>query len=453
MRFNTLDDWLSWLESLHPKSIELGLDRLRQVAAKLPPLRALLESSRLESQATFWSKEPRPKKPRSQKLRPRVVNVAGTNGKGSCVATLERLCLAAEQTVGAYTSPHFLRYNERIRINGESATDQQIMAAFELIDEARGDVSLTYFEFGTLAALLLFIQAKVENIILEVGLGGRLDAVNLIDPDIAIVTSIDLDHQDWLGSNREAIGREKAGIFRGHRRAICVDLDPPASLLNIAAEQRTELLLAERDLSWYSAAGGWTWSGVDKEGQALRFADLPLPHLPLPSVAAALQAFILLGNEVNEGRLAAVLRASSLPGRCQRLQYQGRDIILDVAHNPAAAAYLAERLRPFASRRTLAVFAVMEDKDYPAMLSALAPVVDEWFVCGLPDNPRAARADRLLSCVQTLGQPGQSCDTVVAGFAQAVERAEEGDQVLVAGSFFTVAAVLAMVSTAELTAP
>lgn len=425
MRFKTLGGWLNWLESLHPKSIELGLDRLRQVAAGLPALAPLLDSR--------------------QGTRPKVVSVAGTNGKGSCVATLERLCVASEQTVGAYTSPHFLHYNERIRINGEPAADEQIIAAFELIDAVRGDITLTYFEFGTLAALLLFVEAGVENILLEVGLGGRLDAVNLIDADVAVVTSIDLDHQDWLGSNRETIGREKAGIFRSHKPAICVDRDPPNSLLNIAAEQRADLLLAERDLSWFPAAGGWTWKGVDGDGEPVWFSDLPLPNLPLPSVAAALQAFVLLGNRINETRLATVLKASRLPGRCQRLQYQGRDIILDVAHNPAAAAYLAERLRPFASRRTLAVFAVMADKDYPAMVSALAPVVDEWFVCGLADNPRAAKADALLSCVQTLGQSGHSCDTVATGFAEAVANAEEGDQVLVAGSFFTVAVVLAMI--------
>lgn len=428
MRFNTLDDWLGWLESLHPKSIELGLDRLRQVAACLPPL-AQLQASQAQGSA-----------------QQNVVSVAGTNGKGSCVATLEKLCIAAGQTVGAYTSPHFLRYNERIRINGEPATDQQIMAAFAQIDAARGELSLTYFEFGTLAALLLFVEAQVENLVLEVGLGGRLDAVNLIDSDIAVITSIDLDHQDWLGNNREAIGREKAGIFRANRPAVCVDLDPPASLINIAAEQRVNLLLAERDLSWFHAAGGWTWRGLDRQGEALWFSDLPLPHLPLPSVAAALQAFVLLGNEVSESRLAPVLRASNLPGRCQRLQYQGRDIILDVAHNPAAAVYLAERLRPFASRRTLAVIAVMADKDYPAMLAALAPVVDQWFVCGLPENPRAASAEDLLSYVQTLGQPGHSCDTVAEGFAEAVASAEEGDQILVAGSFFTVAAVLSIVA-------
>jgi dihydrofolate synthase / folylpolyglutamate synthase len=424
MRFNTLESWLGWLESLHPKSIELGLDRLRQVVARLPALTQLQASAEQIGRAV------------------KVITVAGTNGKGSCVATLERLCIAAGQSVGAYTSPHLLHYNERICIDGKPAADERIIAAFERIDAVRGEVSLTYFEFGTLAALLLFVEAGVENVILEVGLGGRLDAVNLIDPDVAVVTSVDLDHQDWLGCNRDVIGREKAGVFRSHKPAICVDPDPPASLVNIAMEQQVDLLLAERDLSWFHAAGGWTWRGCDRRGEPLLFSDLPLPHLPLPSVAAALQAFILLGNDVSESRLAAVLRASHLPGRCQRLQYQGRNIVLDVAHNPAAALYLAERLQPFVSRRTLAVFAVMEDKDYPAMVNALAPVVDHWIVCSLPDNPRAASADTLLNCVRALGQAGQSCDTVAAGFAEALSRAEEGDQILVVGSFFTVAAVL-----------
>lgn len=423
MRFTTLSDWLTWLESLHPKSIELGLNRLRQVAARLPEL-AELQS------------EGRPCK---------VVTVAGTNGKGSCVATLERLCLASNQSVGAYTSPHLLRYNERIRINGKPAGDEQIIAALQQIDSARGDVSLTYFEFGTLAALLLFVQARVDNLLLEVGLGGRLDAVNLIDADVAVVTSIDLDHQDWLGNNREAIGREKAGVMRAQRPAICVDPEPPASILNIAAEQKAELLLVGREINWFHAAGGWTWQGLDSNRQPASFADLPLPHLPLPSVVAAVQAFLLLGNSLSPSRLAEVLRTIQLPGRCQRLYYRGRNLILDVAHNPAAARYLAERLTSFSSKRTLAVMAVMADKDYGSMIGALTPVVDDWFVSGLPEIPRAATAEDLMAAVQALGQRGESWDTVEQALTAAIASAGEGDQILIAGSFYTVAAVLAVV--------
>lgn len=421
MQFDNLPDWLHWLESLHPKTIELGLDRLRQVAGRMEALDVL-------------NAPDRPLK---------IVTVAGTNGKGSCVATVEKLCLASGQSVGAYTSPHFLRYNERIRINGSAASDEQIMAAFEEVDRARGDISLTYFEFGTLAALLLFVRAGVENLLLEVGLGGRLDGVNLVDSDVAVVTSIDLDHQDWLGDNREAIGREKAGVFRGQRPAICVDPDPPESLLQVAAESGANLLLAGSALQWFEDSSGWTWLGRDAAGETVIFSGLPVPRLPLPSVAAAVQAFLLLGNSLDRDRLADVLDNLSLPGRCQRLVYRGRQILLDVAHNPAAADYLAARLSSAGPLR--AVFAVMADKDYRNMLASLGTAVDYWYVCGLPDNPRAARAGDLLTALQDLGLAGQSCDTVKHGFAQALASAEEGDQILVAGSFFTVAEVLAVI--------
>ncbi|MEX1032651.1 MAG: bifunctional tetrahydrofolate synthase/dihydrofolate synthase [Cellvibrionaceae bacterium] len=422
MRFKTLDDWLGWLESLHPTAIELGLDRVRQVAGNLPELSSLQTDRKAK-----------------------VVAIAGTNGKGSCIAILENLCIAAGQSVGAYTSPHLLHYSERIRINGQSASDAQIMSAFEHIDAARGETSLTYFEFGTLAALLIFVRAGVDNLLLEVGLGGRLDAVNMVDSDIAVVTSVDLDHQDWLGNDRETIGREKAGIFRNHKHAICVDPDPPASLLTIAGDSRVDLLLGGRDISWVAEDNSWTWCGLGHDAQLLEWQDLPLPRLPLPSVAAALQAFELLGNSVSAESLTEVLKSTTLPGRCQQLQYRGKDVTLDVAHNPAAAAYLAERLRASSQGKTLAVFAVMADKDYESMLRALAPVVDRWFLGGLPGNPRAANPTELLHSLQALGDQGRSCDTVATAFAEALEAAREGDRVLVVGSFYTVAAVLAMV--------
>ncbi|MGQ9424711.1 bifunctional tetrahydrofolate synthase/dihydrofolate synthase [Gilvimarinus sp. F26214L] len=419
MRFDTLADWLSWLESLHPKSIDLGLERLRRVADRLPELAALREGRQS-----------------------RVVTVGGTNGKGSCVAVLEGLCLATGQTVGTYTSPHLLRYNERVRINGEPVADQALIEAFDRIDSAREEISLTYFEFGTLAALMIFAREGIDTLVLEVGLGGRLDAVNLLDCDVAVITSIDLDHQDWLGSNREAIAAEKAGIIRPGRPAICADSDPPRSLLNIAAEQGAHLLLAGRELSWSRAAGGWSWQGCSAQGKPLTFNDLPLPHLPLASVAAALQAFVLLGNTVDENRLARVLRECRLPGRCQRIDYRGRQIILDVAHNPAAANYLNERLLDTGSTGLRAVFAVMQDKDYRTMLETLGASVDEWYLCGLPELPRAAAPEELAGCARGLGLVARSCASVEAGFAQAMADSRPGDQILVAGSFYTVAAVL-----------
>lgn len=422
MSNRTLQDWLSWLEASHPKTIDLGLDRLRQVVNRMPELAALV------SPAT-----------RSQK----IINIAGTNGKGSCVATLEALCLANGQSVGAYTSPHFLHYNERIRVKGEPVADEQILAAFERIDEARGETSLTYFEFGTLAALLVLIEAGVDTMILEVGLGGRLDAVNLIDPDVAIVTSIDLDHQEWLGADRDTVGREKAGIFRSGAWAICADRNPPESLINLAREKRARLLLADEDLYWSPSAGGWSWQGRNAEGEVRALRDLPTPQLPLPSVAAAIQAFILLGGSLSPNRMAEVMTDLRLPGRYQRLRYRDRDLILDVAHNPAAARYLAQKLQGLAGSRIIAVMAVMEDKDYPAILEILGPLVQQWFFCDLAGMPRAAKATELLSCAQGFGYQGQCYDTVGSGLAAALEASNQGDQVVVLGSFFTVAAALA----------
>lgn len=426
MNYATLQDWLSWLEGHHPKNIDLGLDRLRQVVQRLPSLAPLFAASRPQ----------------------RVVTVAGTNGKGSCVATLEALCQASGQTVGAYSSPHFLHYSERIRINGEPASDQQIIAAFQQINDARDDVSLTYFEFGTLAALLIFVAAEVDILLLEVGLGGRLDAVNLIDPDIAVVTSIDLDHQEWLGHDREAVGREKAGIFRADRWAICADRKPPASIINLAREKQARLLLADQDLYWSPAAGGWSWQGRRIDGELRRTHDLPTPQLPLPSVAAAIQAFLLLGLELSQNRLAEVLVGLRLPGRYQRLRYKERNLILDVAHNPAAARYLAQQLQPLSGSRIIGVMAVMADKDYPAIIETLGPLVDQWLFCEL-GLPRSAAAAALLESAEGFGYTGQCCDTVEAGLQAALAQAGPGDQILVVGSFFTVAAALAQLHSAE----
>lgn len=428
MSYKTLQDWLSWLEASHPKAIDLGLDRLRQVASRMPDLAALM------SPAT-----------RSQK----VISIAGTNGKGSCVATLEALCRAAGQRVGAYTSPHFLHYNERIRVDGQPVSDEQILTAFERINDARGEISLTYFEFGTLAALLVFIEAGVETMILEVGLGGRLDAVNLIDPDVAVVTSIDLDHQEWLGDDRDAVGYEKAGIFRRHAWAICADRNPPESLVNLAREKEVRFLLADEELYWSHSAGGWNWQGRTAEGEVRVMHDLPTPQLPLPSVAAAIQAFELLGYNLNPNRVADVVAGLRLPGRYQRLRYKDRDLILDVAHNPAAARYLAQRLQPVTGSGIIAVMAVMADKDYPAILEVLGPLVQQWFFCDLAGIPRAAKATELLSCAQGFGYLGQCCDSVEAGLAAALAAADPGDQILIVGSFFTVAAALAQVGTAS----
>lgn len=416
MRFSSLAQWLEWQESLHPSAIDLGLERpgkvLQTMGLGLP--------------------------------RHTVITVAGTNGKGSSVAMLESVLIAAGYRVGAYTSPHLLRYNERIRINGEPAEDNAICEAFARIDDARGDTSLTYFEFGTLAAFDLFARADLDVAVLEVGLGGRLDAVNLLDADVALVTAIDIDHAAWLGDDREAIGREKAGIFRAHKPAVCSDPHPPASLLAYAAELGCELTLPDRDFSWQQEADGWRWQG---SGRVL--TGLPLPALrgefQLQNAAGVLQVLGLLGDNlpVSPQYLRQGLISVSLPGRFQVLPGVV-PLVLDVAHNPQSAAALADNLRQMSvAGKTRAVVAMLADKDMGRVVAELSAVVDRWYVAGL-DVWRGCDAARLAEVVERQCKaPLLRFDQVSGALAAAHAEASDGDRIVVFGSFHTVAEALA----------
>lgn len=422
MLFDELEDWLSYLESLHPNTIDLGLERVQQVASRLH-----LNFSNIS-----------------------VFTVAGTNGKGSCVATVEALLKASGEQVGAYTSPHLLRYNERVRIDGREASDAELCVAFDAVEKVRGDISLTYFEFGTLAALILFIQAKVSAVVLEVGLGGRLDAVNIVDPDIAIITSIDIDHQDWLGDNREDIGREKAGIYRRNTPALCADLDPPQSVIKAAQSLSASLSLAKRDFFWNkNRDDSWSWRGRTQSG-AEKIIELPATPLPLASISAAIQAFYIWGGKLSEEQIRHTVAETRLVGRCQKVSFYGKQIILDVAHNPAAANYLKERLGRRmenggdcgAAGQLIAVFGAMADKDITVMLTILRQVVDRWVFCGLPHVPRAVSVDKLKQIAADLGLNYSAWDTAKKGFEFALESAQASDRILVLGSFYTIAEVL-----------
>jgi dihydrofolate synthase/folylpolyglutamate synthase len=418
MRYTELHDWLKWQETLHSSEIEMGLERVRAVAQKMQLL--------------------------SPKAR--VVSVAGTNGKGSCVATLEALCLNEGLTVGGFMSPHLLRYNERIRINGQEVSDQLICESFERIDQARGGISLTYFEFGTLAAIDIFQQQGVDVMVLEVGLGGRLDAVNIMDADVAVVTSIALDHQDWLGADLQQIGYEKAGIYRPRRWAICADDSAPASVADYAHSIQAYWVAMGMSLNISTSGQHWSWQGVTAEGESLYHPNLPLPQLPLPSVAAALQAFVLLGFELPEN-LPSVIRGLHLAGRAQKIDYQGRHYLLDVAHNPAAAALLAQRLTDEPSAgATHCIVAMMKDKDHAGVFEVLVPWVAQWYVADLPSNPRAARAEDLSAGLRQLGCSVQTCASVSAALQQVALQAEAEDRIVVMGSFFTVAEALTMLN-------
>jgi len=424
MPLRSLDEWLTWLEGHHPKEIDLGLERTREVARRL----GLLEPTA------------------------KVISVAGTNGKGSCVAACAALLERAGLRVGSYTSPHLLHYNERIRVQGRFATDAQICDAFTRIEQASRDISLTYFEYGTLAALAVFRQCQVDVMVLEVGLGGRLDAVNILDADMAIVTSVDLDHQDWLGQDRDAIGREKAGIYRPGRPALCADPSPPEGLRVAARERGVAVTFLGSDPEQSEAgyrleSGAWHCWGrlVQNSGSgAARFdvAGQTLPPLPLPSLAAALQAVACLGYDPAALDAAHTLSGLSLPGRYQRLRRWGREFILDVAHNPAAARFLAGRLQDHGVRPRLVLVAMMADKDRRATLEPLVAMASTWWLASLAEFPRAASTELLRADLKSLGAEPVGCGTVSAGFDWLVKHTQEGDQIVIMGSFYTVAAAL-----------
>lgn len=402
VRFERLDDWLRWQESCHPVTIDLGLERVREVALRLGLLPA----------------------------RSKVITVAGTNGKGTCVAALEQLLLATGQTCGVYSSPHILHYRERIRLNGQFATDDDICRAFAAIDEARGDISLTYFEFGTLAALYLFHRANVSYWVLEVGLGGRLDATNIVDANIAVITSIALDHTEWLGPDRESIGREKAGICRPGIPLVCADFDPPNSLLETAAQLQCTLFRIDEDFGFDSRQQGTVfWLGD------LLSAPVQV-NLPCPSLAAALQVGFLL-NLFSDLPVTAFERIV-LAGRLQYVNVGGRNAILDVAHNPAAFAYLARQLQSrHPDEKFVVVVAMMADKDLSEALAAFGEIVVSWHLATIPGFARAASTAQLRQALPTNAAAAEYAS--VAEALTAVLHSDSSAPVLITGSFYTVA--------------
>jgi dihydrofolate synthase/folylpolyglutamate synthase len=409
----SLADWLAWQETLHVREIDLGLERVRAVAERMhlcgPPCPA--------------------------------ITVAGTNGKGSSVAMLSSCLSAAGLRVGTYTSPHILVYNERVRVDGAPVSDERLCAAFARIDAARGDIPLTYFEFGTLAALDIFAGAGLDVAVLEVGLGGRLDAVNLIDADVALVTALDIDHVEWLGPDRESIAREKAGIFRSGRPAVCSDPVAPAAIAARAGQIGARLYQLGRQYSY--TPNGDRWRFVAPPDAEL---DLPRPRLvgefQLQNAAGVVMALQALRPRLRipADAIAAGLSTVALAGRFQRIAGPV-EWILDVAHNPHAAASLAANLRALPPRRVHAVVGVLKDKDGPGVLAPLAPLVDVWHVGGLVGR-RGAPAEVLSSVLAQLPVRGpvHAHATIDAALASARTRASAGERVIAYGSFLTVAA-------------
>ncbi|TKR33925.1 bifunctional folylpolyglutamate synthase/dihydrofolate synthase [Luteimonas gilva] len=476
MNGRSLADWLEYVERQHPKSIDMGLDRVREVASRLG----------------------------LGKPAKHVVTIGGTNGKGSTVAFVEAIAKAAGWRIGAYTSPHLLAYNERVRIGGQDASDEALIEAFEAIEAARlspsplgrgvgarvrnsdanpnvgvstepssapaghllprgeGEgISLTYFEYGTLAALWLFERGDLDLAILEVGLGGRLDATNIVDPDVAVITTVDLDHQDYLGDDREKIGFEKAGIARAWKPLVLGEDDPPASVLRHAYAIGASALRAGSDFFFERIDGAhWRWREI---GYGI---ELPTPKLAAPAqlrnAATAIAALRALGEPIDDAALIAGVAAANVAGRLQAFDRGGVEVVVDVGHNPQAARELARWLNSFAggasapteavgaeapparAKRTYAVFAALGDKDVAGVVDALAECVDGWFLAGLADvNPRGLGADAFAQRLSaTAAGAGSRHATVPEALAAALAQAQPGDRVLIFGSFHTAAAAL-----------
>lgn len=430
-----LAGWLQRIQQLHPNEIDMGLERLAIVARRLD---------------LQFSNHP---------AKPLVITVTGTNGKGSHVAVIDAILRAAGKRVGCYTSPHLLRYNERVCIQGEPVADALLVDAFTAIEQARGDISLTYFEFGTLAALMIFADAGLDAIVLEVGLGGRLDAVNLLDADIAVVTSIGLDHQEWLGDTREDIAIEKAGIFRPRCPVVCTEMDPPATLIDAARTLDCPLYLAGRDFQAEVSPQHehWSWHGHSTQGHCV-INNLPIPALAPANVAGALQAVCLTGmlptGDWLKAHLPAILLSITLPGRQQWFyppQYPV-PVIMDVAHNPQAGQSLAgaiarqrERLALAGKKRgaVRAVLAMMADKDHQGFYSTLENQVDFWYIAHF-DLPRCLSGELLMQKLLAAGARQSAFAgslpfaTVSDALAAACSDAGDGDIIVVTGSFITV---------------
>lgn len=406
----SLDEWLDYQLRTHPQSIAMGLDRVRAVAQRL----GLGHPGK------------------------HVITVGGTNGKGSTVAFIEAMAMAAGLRVGAFTSPHLLRYNERVRIQGEDASDAALVNAFERIEDARAEIPLTYFEFGTLAALLVFEQSKLDLAVLEVGLGGKRDAVNIIDADVAVITTVDLDHQEYLGPDRETIGADKAGIFRAGKPCVLGERDPPSSVLRHAYEIGAFAIRAHADYLIDMRAHGWTWREPGFE------IDLPMPLLSAPAqienAAAAIAALRALPLNVSNKAITNGIGKARAFGRLQVLR-EHPELVLDVGHNPQAASQLAAWLQAH-PRRTRAVFSALRDKDIEALVRCLDPHFDDWHVAGISDaGPRGMTGPELGSRLSPLVSPGKLHihESVAQATAAALAQSDQDERVLVFGSFHTVA--------------
>lgn len=415
-RADNLQTWLDYLEHGHFKAIDMGLERIKSVASNLDLLHPA----------------------------PYVITVAGTNGKGSTCRFLEVALMKLGLKVGVYSSPHLLRYNERVRINGQLLDDQAHIDSFTEIDQNK-TASLTYFEFSTLSALKLFKDAKLDVVILEVGLGGRLDATNIVDPHLAVITSIDIDHVAFLGNNREDIGREKAGIFRANIPVIIGEPDCPQSILAIAQDLNSQKFQRNVDWQYEVKDGTFYW-----QSQTTQFNTLPMPLIPIPNAGTAIATLLKTPFNVSEQVIRETLQEAQMTGRFQQLQptdfahFSGQkpkaQVIIDVGHNPHAARYLAERLQAVKKAKIFAIFSCLEDKELSGIVQPLREVIDEWHCVGL-DCWRGQSGQAVFDKLVNVLPNATACvyENVDAIAPILFEQAEEQDIILVFGSFHTVA--------------
>lgn len=416
LRFRSIDKWLHWQESLHFTAIELGLERCRRVANNM----GLLNPSY------------------------NVISVAGTNGKGSSIIMLDRILRNAGYKIGRYTSPHLLRYNERICINGIEATDTELCESFDRIDRARGSISLTYFEFGTLAALDLFRQHSVQLAILEVGLGGRLDAVNILDADISLITSIDIDHQEWLGNNRESIGREKAGIFRNLAPAICSEPNPPQSLLDCSEALGTPISILGSDYQFNLINDTWSWSTKDT-----RIERLPRPmkycDFQIQNASGVLMLLAKIQDEypVSTENIKQGLSSFRLEGRFQIIP-GAIPKILDVAHNRESIKALVNSLKVIPCYgKTHIILGMLKDKDHQRVIKELIEITDTWHFVSISQD-RGIEAKILTSKLKALGRLENISE--YSNVEEALDKIHKlsmpDDRIIITGSFYTVGAAI-----------
>ena len=420
-----LAQWLEWMENNHPTEIDLGLARVGEVYQRM----------QLDLSASH------------------IISIAGTNGKGSTTALLESIYGAQGYTTLAYTSPHMLHYNERVRLNGGDVSDALLVEAFQAIDKAMGEgdlrITLSYFEIGTLAAFYLVAKEQPKVALLEVGLGGRLDAVNVVDADLAVITTLAVDHVDWLGDDIEQIGLEKAGIARAHKPLICGELNPPKSIAKFAKDNQIDLFQVNEAFSHTLDAQNqhWQFTGVDQHGKQVVLSQLPVPELPLQNAVTALQVVSKMALACSEQSIITGLKNAKALGRQQRVDYQGVNVLLDVAHNPQSAEYLAKSLIAKGLKGNVQlVLGVLADKDCAGLVEHLKPLVSHWHLVTL-DVYRGQSAEDLALVLAEQGvvESNISChqqmqDALVAGCKQL----SEGQQVVVAGSFVTVTQALAL---------